>query len=416
MRVIVRCVRGAEWLCADENSILVPEASDLAIDRREVTFVVPAVSPALLLTRTSDDVYIEVGRLTGTGTDKSVPDALAARLARLHWQTAIEGVKQLRPIAAMPLLDVVASLEGRCSYNRFAVESAAGKLLGKLTGGTYLERSPSGRAPGEPDITVRLFIRGGITVAAIRLPRTPLHRRDYKRDSGPGTLHPPVAAMMARLAHQGKTRSVRDPFRGDGTIAIETALANRTAAVHASDLDAERLRNARRNATRAGVQIEFSQRDAAALSAADGRVDAIVTNPPWGQTVAGQGMLAQSLKPFWQLLPDLLTGRGSMVAIADAEHELPASLRTYGLQAAVGARIRLAARVSDIVLATPAGRPEPAVRGSLARWLGKAIAAGIATRTGFLSHSRPQLTRPGRRMAMTVGKLVGGENSRSDRR
>jgi tRNA (guanine6-N2)-methyltransferase len=383
LRLIVRCVHGVEWFCADEVSALLPEAGDLTLGRREVTFELPTIDPALLALSTADDAYLEVGRLDGTGTTKDVPDALAARLARLPWQQRIEDIRRLRPVATEPLLDIVASLEGRRSYNRFAVENAAGRLIASLVGGFYLERSAAGRAPGDPDLTARLFVRGETTIAALRVPHRPLHRRGYKLDTAPGTLHPPVAAALARLSVPAAGTSVRDPFCGDGTIAIETALAYPAAHVSASDLDPVRLENTRRNAERAGVRVSLSVRDAGTLTAADGPVDAVVTNPPWNLNVAGGGTMARSLRPFWRRLPDLLADTGRLVAIADADQDLPKALRAAGFRTVLGARIRLVGRLSDIVLAAPNGRPEPALPQGLARWRERTIAAGVVTRSGF---------------------------------
>jgi 23S rRNA G2445 N2-methylase RlmL len=383
LRLIIRCVHGLEWCCAEEVSLLLPDSGVPALERRGLTLEVPGIDPATLALRTADDVYVEVGRVAGTGTTKDVPAALAARLARLPWQRRVEDVRQVRTVASRPVIDVVASIEGRRNFNRFAVENAAGRLLASLLDGSYLERSAAGRAPGDPDLTVRLFLRGGTTVAALRVPSHPLHRREYKLDTSAGTLHPPVAAALAWLADPLPGQSVLDPFCGDGTIAIETALAQPAASVLASDLDPARLENARRNAERAGVRIDLSERDAGTLGGRQQQVDVVVTNPPWNVNVTGAGTLVGSLDPFWRILPGLLTPVGRLVAVADADYGLPHVLRSTGLSPALTARVRLAGRISEIALAAPADRPRPAVPDGLARWHARAVQAGVVTHSGF---------------------------------
>src|SRR5205807_1261372 len=166
------------------------------------------------------------------------------------------------PVPSNPDLDVVASVEDNDSLTRFVVEHAVGPRLAGELGGRYLRRTPAGRDAGSPGITARIFVRGGDVVATLRLGAAPLHRRAYKQNTGPGTLHPPLAAALAQLAAPAPGEHVLDPFCGDGTIAIEAALAFPDAHVDGSDIDADRLANAGRNADRAGVAVAWRRADA----------------------------------------------------------------------------------------------------------------------------------------------------------
>ncbi len=151
---------------------------------------------------------------------------------------------------------------------------------------------------------VRVFVRGTEAVTAAEVAAQPLHRRGYKQESGPGTLHPPTAAALARLAHPAGTAA--DPFCGDGTIAIETALSYPAARVLASDINDVRLGHAERNAARAGISLTLRQADAARLPWPDQSIDAVITNPPWNIAVDAGGLLRRSLDGFWRQLPRLL--------------------------------------------------------------------------------------------------------------
>ena len=152
VRIIARCVHGVEWACADEVSARFPQATGLELARREITFALPAVHPGLLELSTVDDVFLLVGGAGGVGTTKQAPADAARRLARLPWERAADQVRELRPVAAAPQLDVVASLEGRRTFNRFAMEQAIGVALEPVLGAGYLLRTAAGRAPGEPDL------------------------------------------------------------------------------------------------------------------------------------------------------------------------------------------------------------------------------------------------------------------------
>jgi tRNA (guanine6-N2)-methyltransferase len=339
MIVIARCVHGLEWVCADEIASTLPAVTDLTLGRRDVTFHLPAAEPRLLALRTVDDVFRRVGTVEEVGSTKDALPALGRRLAELDWSAAPPGRR----------FDVVASLEGRRTYNRYAVEAAAGAALAPVLGGTFLDRGDA----GESELTVRLFLRRSTAVAALRLAARPLHRRPYKQDTGPGTLHPPVAAALARIGAPAAGEVVLDPFCGDGTVAIEAALAYPHARMVATDLDPARLAHARANAARAGVPIEFAVADAGEVRPAD----LILTNPPWNVAVEATGTLAGSLDRFWRAVP------GRLCAVTP---DGPA-----GLKAALRTRIRLAGRIAELILV--GGTLPP----GLAAWRERALAAGV---------------------------------------
>jgi SAM-dependent methyltransferase len=378
--VIARSVRGLEWIGADEVAQRLPAATGIRLAAREITFTLPWPAPGLLGLRTVDDAFLTVGTLSGVGTTVDVPPEVARRLAGLNWRLPRDRVAQLRDLPAEPRFDVVASLDGGRRFNRYALENAVGPAIASRLGGRFEARTEHGRAAATVDLTVRLFVRGECLTAALRLDQRPLHRRWYKQDTGPGTLHPPLAAALARLAPAGDGRAVADPFCGDGTVAIEAALAHPDARVLAGDIDPGRLRNARANAGRAGVDLRLIRADAAALPWRPGGVDVVVTNPPWSVAVAASGALARSMRPFWLGL----RGQASSVCLlVDAEHDVAQTLPRLGYRIALAQQVRIAGRVSHVVLCGPGERPEPALPAGPARWYRRARAAGVITEGGF---------------------------------
>jgi 23S rRNA G2445 N2-methylase RlmL len=278
---------------------------------------------------------------------------------------------------------VVASIEGRRRYNRYEVQDAVGAALAPVLRGRYLTRTGTAGPAAEPELTVRVFVRGPSAVAALRLAARPLHRRGYKADTGAGTLHPPLAAAMVRLADPPPGGVLLDPFAGDGTIAVESALAYpRTRAV-AADLDPRRLANAARNAARAGAAAALVRADAAAPPWRPGRVTTVVTNPPWNLAVDARGALVGSLERFWRQLPDLLAAAGRACLLTDAELAAPAALERAGFQLALATRLRLAGRISHLILCAPAGQPRPGLPGDLGSWRRRARSCGVVTDDGF---------------------------------
>lgn len=339
-------------------------SDQVTLARREVWFDVASLDAALLGLRTADDVFVEVGRAARA----SAQDAVDAVLG-FDWPASVAAVAGIRAVAPSPDLDVVASVEGHNTLNRFAVEHAVGPQLAAALGGRYLRRTAAGRDPGSPSITARIFVRGGDVVATLRLGAAPLHRRAYKQDTGPGTLHPPVAAALARLAAPQPGEQVLDPFCGDGTIAIEAALAFPAAHLAGSDIDQTRLANAERNAARAGAHVSWRRQDATRLA---GGADVVVTNPPWDISVRTTGRL----DAFWQRLPQLLGPSGRLAAITDADLDVPSTLTKRGVELTLATRIRLAGRVSHLMLTGP-------LPDAPATWRQRALAAEVVTPAGF---------------------------------
>jgi tRNA (guanine6-N2)-methyltransferase len=380
--VIARSVHGLEWVCAAEVRALPGGCTDIALSRRQVEFAVATIGPQVLALRTADDVFLKVADVDGPGPARADLPPFARNVARLNWDRALRDVRLLREMPEHATFDVVASIEGRRGYNRFGVEHCAGVELARVLGGTFLERDTDGRPGPDADLTVRIFVQRARSCVAVRLGRRPLHRRAYKVRTGPGTLHPPVAAALAALGAP-PAGVLLDPFCGDGTIAIEAALAHRELTVVASDLDPLRVDNTEANAQQAGVDIDVRLADAASLAGQLTDVDAVVTNPPWNKAVTIGGLARAQAADLWPLLAGLLGPAGLVCCVTDSDLGVPGTVSRLGWQVALGQRIRLAGRVADVLLAAPPGRPTPLLRADLAACRDDALAAGVITGTGF---------------------------------
>jgi tRNA (guanine6-N2)-methyltransferase len=379
--VIVRCVHGLEWVCAWEVGAQAPQASVVRLSRRQVEVEIGSDASPLLGLRTADDVFVRVAEIDGVGRIKHDLPALGEAAAAVRWRPALDCIRGVRELPELASFDVVASIEGRRSYNRFAVERSVGEAIAPRLGATFAARDEGGRAGADTNLSVRVFVRDDAATIALRLGDRPLHRRAYKVSTGPGTLHPPVAAALAAIGAPAAGTLV-DPFCGDGTIAIEAARARPDLRVVASDVDPDRVGNARQNARRAGVAVEVRIADAATVADIAGDVAAVITNPPWNQAVRPSGEL-QAEREFVDAMARALRTGGVLCCITDADLGVPALLAGRGWRLGLEQRIRLAGRVADISLAAPPGKPVPALPAGLAAWRAKALAAGIVTDSGF---------------------------------
>ncbi|WP_162146001.1 TRM11 family SAM-dependent methyltransferase [Glycomyces tenuis] len=183
-----------------------------------------------------------------------------------------------------PVLAVSASMIGRRTYNRHELEDVIGSFLSERLRARFVSRSGGNRPPaGAAEWRAVLSPEG--LLLGYRGRRPPLHRRAWKTASIRGTLHPPVAAAMARLAGIDTGMTVLDPCCGAGTILIEAKKLTPRADFIGSDLDSDALAASARNARRL-TDIAFAKSDAARLPMPAGGIDRIVTNPAWGRQVA----------------------------------------------------------------------------------------------------------------------------------
>lgn len=390
LRCVARCVHGLEPVVAAELSGL-PGTSVADLDRRQVLAVVePAGLPRLLGLTAADDVLLLAGETAGAAAGRPLED-LARAVADLDWAPVLAAVQEVRPLPERRGLDVVAAVAGVRRWNRFGVEQAAGPLLARRFGARYLERGPQGRVEGRTDLSVRLDVTPDRVTVALRLAAAPLHRRPWKQDTGPGTLHPPVAAAMAALAPGPPGGRVLDPFCGDGTLVVEAALRALAAgtghAVSGSDADPQRVAHARANAARAGVTVELAVADALDLT---GPVGLLLGNPPWNLAVQAGGRLAGGLEGFWRRLPDLLAPGGAACLLTEADLDAPAGLAAAGLAVGPVLRLRVAGRITDLVLAGRDAAPE--LPAEVRPWVSSAATRGA----GWTSAGRPGPPPPGR--------------------
>ncbi|MFI7672573.1 methyltransferase domain-containing protein [Actinophytocola sp. NPDC049390] len=249
-----------------------------AVTPRQLVLTAPAV---LRPPRTVDDLFDLVLAVPDPGATKADLDALARALA-----SAPLGV----PPA--PVLSVSASTAGRRTYSHLDVADAVGAVLASRLGAVYASRRDGAKPPpGAADWRVTIDASG--VHIGLRGVRPPLHRRPWKVASVPGTLHPPVAAAMVRLAGIRAGDVVVDPCCGAGTL-----LAEAPPGTFRAGSDRAGVAAARTNAP----DVPSFTADARALPYPTGSVDHVLTNPPWDRQVTSHGTFAEFVGEWRRVL------------------------------------------------------------------------------------------------------------------
>uniref|UniRef100_A0AAU1I8Y8 Methyltransferase domain-containing protein n=1 Tax=Streptomyces sp. NBC_00180 TaxID=2903632 RepID=A0AAU1I8Y8_9ACTN len=360
--LVARCLRGLEAVVAAEvlGSGL---GAVTELRHREVHFRTHRSVPAL---RTADDLFLLAARRPDIGpTRQALHD-----LAELAEPTAIDHLLSLRrhsgttPATDITGMDISASFLGRRTFTRYDAEDVVGQALARRLRVPYHSRR-AGTPPPPGCWGWRLTLDGSRATLMLRLDDRPLHRRAYKQRTIPGTLHPPLAAAMARLADIRPGQVVLDPCCGAGTLLIEAALAHPDARCHGFDLSADAVAAACANAGELPVAIRRS--DAGRLPLPDHSVDRVLCNPPWGAQVQARGLLATAPSRWWTELRRVLAPDGTAVLLLPDPDDLAAAihhhftpvhverLRLFGAQPFL-VRLAPAAGAGRVTATQPRGR------------------------------------------------------------
>ncbi len=357
-RFVARCARGLEPQLAAE--ILQLELGSVtAVGHRSVRFrAARPYDTGVTSLRTADDVFLLGARSPEAGTTRAALPALAELVQKaapeslLHHRNALLGDLAGTP----PGVEVSASFLGRRTFNRYDAEDAVGNALAARLGVPYHPRRTAGAPP--PDYAAwRLTLDGAEATLMLRVTPRPLHRRPYKQATVPGSLHPPLAAAMARLADIRPGHTVLDPCCGAGTLLIEAALAHPEAARYQGYDTARTAREAARTNKKMAAtdHIRIHKADAARLPLPPATVDRVVCNPPWGTQVGPRARLAESPTAWWQELHRVLTPTGTAVVLLPTPTPLAHAIRS-GLLPTHIQRIHLAGTPTYLVKLTPVPR------------------------------------------------------------
>jgi 23S rRNA G2445 N2-methylase RlmL len=278
-RLFARTVHGLEHVAAEE--LRERDCTVIAVSPRQLVFSGP---PSLFdqPPSTVDDVFRLALSAPDPGPTRSDLGALSRLVASMPFD-----------VVEASVLSVSASTTGRRTYNRYDVEDVVGTALASRFGAVYVPRR-DGRVPPPGAVDWRVTIdRRGVHIGP-RGARRPLHRRPWKVASVPGTLHPPVAAAMVRLAGVRAGDVVADPCCGAGTLLVESpvpGVGSDLAGTAAARVNAHHRQD-----------IAWLTADARRLPYPDASVDHIITNPPWNRQVTARGTMTEFLREWRRVL------------------------------------------------------------------------------------------------------------------
>lgn len=147
----------------------------------------------------------------------------------------------------------------------------------------------------------------------------------YRHADVPASLHPTLAAAAVRLCPVRDDDVVLDPFCGSGTLLAERAIRGPYRRLIAVDISPRALKAARENL--AGFdKMSFIQADATTLSLRE-QVNAIISNPPYGQRVGAPRSASKLHAALDALALRVLCKRGFLIVFRPLTFPDPAGLQ-----------------------------------------------------------------------------------------
>lgn len=341
-RYFARTTRGLELIAATEARIRL--GADIEeTGHRLVRFSLPHEDAPVTALSTADDVFEEFASAAGIGTVAQSVQQLAA---------VAEVVPRNEGTRIAGNFEVVASFIGGRKYTRYDVEDELGLALSRRLGGRYVSRRSGD--PGAVSKSWRVHLWDDRMVLGSRVTERPLHRRPYRKETVPGALHPPVASAIALLSGVALRDRVLDPFCGSGTLLIEAGRDSQTGGLVGFDINPHHVDIALRNAEAAEMPVVGLKGDAADLPIADGSIDVLLANLPWGAQIEASGRFAANPLAFWNEARRLLSSRGRAAILLDS-NLLPPNWQTIDFHLQHKLAFAIAGRWATLYLLEPAG-------------------------------------------------------------
>jgi 23S rRNA G2445 N2-methylase RlmL len=305
-QVFAVTTRGLESVCAAEMGAL-QNVQLVQTAYRRVSALCQGELANLLNLRTADDVFLELAQWDGIIPQRAALPELRLHSARLDLGSALHRVRQVRPVQQPVRFSVTANFVGKRNYSSDEIKQAVMEGVTSRYAWTYQADDALS------EINLRVFIEHEHAVVGMRLGAQALQNRTYKQIHLPGSLKPPAAAAMLKLAGVQPGRRVLDPLCGAGTILVEAGLLGCPAL--GGDIDRNALSAARQNGQAAGVRLALAAWDARRLPLPNQSAAHIASNLPWGRQVSADQGLAELYARMGDELARLAAPGGTMALL-----------------------------------------------------------------------------------------------------
>lgn len=289
-----------------------------------VMFAAQADPVELLSLRTAEDLFWTAARIPELPWGREGLDAIRDHLYRdLSLNHGLNLLRSLRPIRANEPVTfrVIARIVSHNQpYRRADLADLVTKAVRQRTRRQW-------KAVAEKEqVELWANLLGRELVLGMRLSDESMRHRPYQQVHLPASLRPSMAAAMVRLTRPLDDDVFLDAMCGTGTLLIERGLYGRHGLLLGGDLDPIALAAAQANIGRAHRPRELLQWDARRLPLAQGSIDCIVSNLPFGKQLGNPRDVPLLYRSFAAEMNRLLAPRGRAVLLTSEIGALRAAI------------------------------------------------------------------------------------------
>jgi len=226
-------------------------------------------------------------------------DKLISEMEKYPWKDIVKSDYAVR----------VKKMDKKSQFNTSKLEWEMGSIINKATPGVRVNLE-------DPSIFIRTILKDGKVVVGQRIGKISkkhfFNLKPHKRPFFyPGSMSPKLARCMVNLTRIKKGQTLLDPFCGTGGILIEAGIVGTR--VIGTDIDYKMVKGTKENLDHCGISdYEVFREDARKLELPS-KVDAIVTDPPYGISASTGGEKSEDLyQQSMQSLQGLLKDDGRM--------------------------------------------------------------------------------------------------------
>lgn len=278
MKYMVITTRGFEDIIEQDLNTKLSDLQIIEKSYRKIIFFYEGSINNILEIRSVEDAFLFIAKLDSIGHTRSDLPDLIKKISVLDFSIAKESLQKIRP-EPISQFSISSSSVGKRNYSYIEVKDGLSKILAPKLGLTYENEL-------HQQFDIRVFLEHESAYIAIRLGRTPLHRRPYKTSTTKATLRADIAYCMALLADISHKDTVLDPMCGSGTILIESSVFEPKSII-GGDINQEAVKISQSNISSYDqtLGIELHTWDTTELPISDNSVNKIICNLPFGKQI-----------------------------------------------------------------------------------------------------------------------------------
>lgn len=322
---------GLEAVALAEIARRLPGARGRRAERGRIELSTDAEPSELLALRTVEDVFAAALRSSKITRSRRSLRMISEAVARSRtFRDATSAALSLRPRRRLTFR-VVARKRGRHNWLRRDLVDAVARGVLARPGEKWRHDQESG------SIELWVEVDENRLYLDVRLSDATMRHRDYKRAHVPASLRPTLAAAMVDLGSPRPGEVVLDPACGAGTLLLERATCGVPhGALLGGDIDPVALAAAEENFGPRHKPRLLAVWDARRLPVADGVVDLVLCNLPFGRKVGGEEVFATLYPPVLSECARVLAPGGRAVFLVPRRGEATGALRREPRLARVG--------------------------------------------------------------------------------